>query len=375
MAPRAHWKGFLKLSLVSCPIALYPAISAAEKISFRQVNRETGNRLRRQLVDAGTGAVVPSHKLGRGYQIAENDFLLVEDEELEAARQEARERPFTALEEAAASPALNNPVHSVLPRSAPAELPSAKGSKRPPSLKLVGVQEEEEEAAPSLVPPPAPPRPIQDNRTIELDRFVQPNQIGAAYYNTPYFIVPTEAIGQQVFAVIRDALADKKLVGLGRVVLAKRERPILIEPIGDGLRGITLRYAHEVRDATEYFADIPKIALPDEAVRMAEHIVDTKTQDFDPSYLEDRYRTVVVEKLRDKQMQLPAQSAVPPSSSQNVVNLMEALKRSIAAEAPSVPVLKSSPVAPIVKPSPRRKAGTSSRPADKRSAARGRKTG
>src|SRR4051812_27942586 len=205
MAPRAHWKGFLKLSLVSCPIALYPAISAAEKISFRQVNRQTGNRLRRQLVDVGTGAVVPSHNLGRGYQIAESDFLLVEDEELEAARQEARERPFSALRE----PALNEAVPSALPRSAPPKFPSAKGSKRPPALKLVGVQEEDD-AAPSLVPPPAPPRPIQDNRTIELDRFVKPKQIDPPYYNTPYFIVPTEAIGQQVFAVIRDALADKK---------------------------------------------------------------------------------------------------------------------------------------------------------------------
>src|SRR3954462_10618108 len=280
------------------------------------------------------------------------------------------------IEEGAKPPAPNGPVSSALPRSAPAKLRHAEGSKRPPTLKLVGVQEEEDEAAPSLVPPPAPPRAIQDNRTIELDRFVQPNQIDAAYYNTPYFIVPTEAIGQQVFAVIRDALADKKLDGLGRVVLAKRERPILIEPMGNGLRGITLRYAHEVRDATEYFAEIPKITLPDEAVRMAEHIVDTKTQDFDPSYLEDRYRTVVVEKLRDKQMQLPARSTMPLPSPQNAVNLMEALKRSIAAEAPSVPVLKSSPVAPIVKPSPHRKgAATSSRAADKRSAARGRKTG
>src|SRR4051812_33417221 len=168
MAPRAHWKGFLKLSLVSCPIALYPAISAAEKISFRQVNRETGNRLRRQLVDAGTGAVVSSANLGRGYQVAENDFLLVEDEELEAARQEARERPFSMIEQRATPPALDGPVPSALQRSAPPKLPSAKGSNRPPTLKLVDVQEEEE-AAPSLVPPPAPPRAIQDNRTIELD--------------------------------------------------------------------------------------------------------------------------------------------------------------------------------------------------------------
>ena len=69
MALRAHWKGFLKLSLVSCPIALYPAVSAAEKVSFRQVNRETGHRLGQQLVDVVTGEVVAPHNKGRGCQV------------------------------------------------------------------------------------------------------------------------------------------------------------------------------------------------------------------------------------------------------------------------------------------------------------------
>src|SRR5215210_4653376 len=96
MAPRAHWKGYLKLSLVSCPIALYPAISAAERISFRQLNRQTGNRLRQQLVDTVTGEVVQSHDKGRGYEVGERQLLLVQDEELEAAQQEARRKPKAA---------------------------------------------------------------------------------------------------------------------------------------------------------------------------------------------------------------------------------------------------------------------------------------
>ena len=97
MPARANWKGYLKLSLVSCPIALYPAISAAERISFRQVNRQTGNRLRHQLVDVGTGAVVEPSDRGRGYELGEQEYLVVEDRELEQAREEARARPFTAL--------------------------------------------------------------------------------------------------------------------------------------------------------------------------------------------------------------------------------------------------------------------------------------
>src|SRR5215203_5557271 len=96
MAPRPHWKGYLKLSLVSCPIALYPAISPAERVSFRQVNRRTGNRLQQQLVDSVTGEVVESQDKGRGYEVGEDQFLLVQDEELEAARQEAKTRPYSA---------------------------------------------------------------------------------------------------------------------------------------------------------------------------------------------------------------------------------------------------------------------------------------
>src|SRR5437016_10955854 len=95
MPPRPHWKGYLKLSLVSCPFALYPAISAAERVSFRQVNRQTGNRLRQQLVDSVTGQAVQSHDKGRGYEVGQNQFLMVEEEELQSAQQEARKKPYS----------------------------------------------------------------------------------------------------------------------------------------------------------------------------------------------------------------------------------------------------------------------------------------
>src|SRR4051794_14147008 len=94
MPPRAYWKGWLKVSLVSCPIALYPATAASERVSFRQVNRQTGNRLRQQLVDDVTGAVVQSQDKARGYEIGERQYLVVEDVELDEAREEARTRPY-----------------------------------------------------------------------------------------------------------------------------------------------------------------------------------------------------------------------------------------------------------------------------------------
>jgi DNA end-binding protein Ku len=323
MAPRPHWKGYLKLSLVSCPIALYPAISAAERVSFRQVNRETGHRLRQQLVDSVTGTVVETHNKARGYEVGENQFLMVQDQELEAARQEARARPFSA------PPARPEGV---------ADQAEEKPPRRGAELTLAGSAKRDQlqpPAPPLSTPPPTPVR-IENNRTIALDRFVPRDEIDPRYYNTPYYIAPRDEVGQEAFAVIRDAMAAKGLVGIGRVVLANRERPVIIEPMGLGMRGITLRYAHEVRNEVEYFADIPKLTLPDEMVRLTEHILEKKQESFDPAYLEDRYRTVLVEKLREKQAKLPLVDTAPSKpSSKNVINLMDVLRRSLAVEKPS----------------------------------------
>jgi DNA end-binding protein Ku len=313
MAPRAHWKGFLKLSLVSCPIALYPAISPAERISFRQVNKQTGHRLRQQLVDSVTGEVVGSEDKGRGYEVAQDQFLMVREDELAQAREEARARPFSA------PPAVAERPTAVAPEPAP----RSKASK----------QEELAEEQP--IAPPTPPPRLENNRTIELDRFFARAQLDPRYYNTPYYIAPRDIVGQEAFAVIRDAMAATGLIGMGRVILSNRERPILIEPMGLGLRGTTLHYAHEVRSEAEYFADIPKLALPDDMLEVAKHILKTKTAEFDPAYLEDRYRTALAAMLREKQAQLPAiPTPSPTATPENVINLMEVLKRSLAAEQP-----------------------------------------
>jgi DNA end-binding protein Ku len=89
MAPRANWKGYLRLSLVSCPIALYPASSLSEKVSFNRLNRKTGNRLKQQNVDSETGEIVPREDTARGYEVAKGQYLIVEDEELDAVQIES----------------------------------------------------------------------------------------------------------------------------------------------------------------------------------------------------------------------------------------------------------------------------------------------
>ena len=89
MAPRANWKGYLRLSLVSCPIALYPASSLSEKVSFNRINRKTGNRLKQQNIDSETGDVVTREDTARGYEVAKDQYLIVEDQEIDAVQIES----------------------------------------------------------------------------------------------------------------------------------------------------------------------------------------------------------------------------------------------------------------------------------------------
>jgi len=135
--------------------------------------------------------------------------------------------------------------------------------------------------------------------------------------------------------VIREAMKRKNMVGLGKVVISRRERIVMLEPFDKGLMATTLRYAYEVRDTKPYFEDIPSLKLPDEMVELAEHILETKTGHFDPTEFDDRYENAVAEMLKQKQAGLPPTKealSAPPST---VVNLMDALRRSIQNERPA----------------------------------------
>ena len=174
MAPRAYWKGYLKLSLVSCPIALHTATSASERIAFRQINKKTGNRLRQQLVDELTREPVAAEDKGRGYEYAKGAYVTVDDDELDAIA-------------------------------------------------------------------------IESNHTIDIDKFVPHADIDERYFDSTYYVTPNDEVGQEAFAVIRDAMRGKEMVALGRVVLAKRERVIMLQPWEKGLMGTTLHYPYEIR--------------------------------------------------------------------------------------------------------------------------------
>jgi len=282
------------------------------------VNRRTGHRLKHKLVDSITGEAVDASDKARGYDIGENEFLLVEDRDVAQARSE---RP----------PPGSIPLAEPLHRDSPPTVPATESKRAEEERAPEDDEDEDKEEEPEETPAPPLQRP-PNTRTIEIERFLPAGQIDGRYFEKPYYIVPREPVGQEAFAVIRDAMSRAKVAGLARVVLSSRERPFLLEPMGSGLRGVTLRFAHEVRSETDYFSDIPEMKLPTEVVKLAQHIVKTKSEDFALSMLEDHYRNALVRILRKKQSRRPTHPSPVKPSAENVVNLMEALRRSIAAE-------------------------------------------
>ena len=258
MAPRAYWKGYLKLSLVSCPVALFPASSEREKISFHQINKKTGNRIKYRKVDAETEDEVDASDIIKGYEVGKGEYIELEPEELEAVA-------------------------------------------------------------------------VERTRTLEIDEFVPKKEIDELYLNNPYYIVPDGDVGQQAFAVIREAIRKEGMVALGRVVFTSREHVIALEPRGKGLLGITLRYPYEIRKEDQYFDEIENEKIPKDMLELAAHIVETKSGHFNPQKFEDHYEEALKELLKKKQAgeKIEAPKEREPAK---VISLMDALRRSVGAE-------------------------------------------
>ncbi len=256
MAPRPYWKGYLKLSLVSCPVALYPASTQAEKTHFHQINTRTGNRLRQQMVDEETGRVVEGERKGRGYELSKGRYVPIDEKE------------FKAVE-------------------------------------------------------------LESTHTIDIDTFVPKEEIDERFIEKPYYLVPNDASGEEAFAVIRDAMRDKDKVALGRIVMAHREHVMAIQPFGKGLLGTTLRYPYELREPKAYFRGIRSRRMPKEMVSLASHILDTKAGHFDPSKFKDQYETALKALVRRKAKGKPIEPPKEKEEPSNVINLMDALRRSV----------------------------------------------
>jgi len=175
---------------------------------------------------------------------------------------------------------------------------------------------------------------LESTHTIEIDQFVPFTQIDKLFYDQPYYIVPNDEVGVEAFAVIREAMTGKGMAALGRVVMSKRERIIAIEPHGKGPIGTTLHYAYEVRKADDYFNDIPDVKIAPDMLKLAQHIVEQKEGEFQPEAFRDQYEEAVIEIIKKKQAHVPVPKGTERlSAPRNVVNLMDALRRSVANDA------------------------------------------
>ncbi len=184
---------------------------------------------------------------------------------------------------------------------------------------------------------------IESTHVIEIDSFVPRQEIDQRFFDSSYYLTPNAPVAQEAFAVIREAMRQKTLVALGRLVLTKRERVIALEPHGKGLLGTTLRYPSEVRNAADYFSEVPELALAPDLLQLAKHIVDSKITAFDPMAFRDRYEEALLAHLKAKEAGAVREEKSVFSAPRRFVNLMDALRRSIAQDKRSIAPDKKPP--------------------------------
>jgi DNA end-binding protein Ku len=257
MAGRASWKGYLKLSLVSCPVKLFPATSAtAGKISFNLLHKDTLNRVQQKYHDPELGEIDRAD-LVKGYQFEKDKYVVVTSEELDEIE-------------------------------------------------------------------------IESSKTIDIDGFVNAAEIDPIYMDSTYYLAPDGPIAEETFAVILEAMKHEQKVAIARIVLSGRERMVTVQPIEDGFRLTTLRSAKEVREPS-YALEKLNAKYSQDMLKMAEQIIEQKPTTFAPEAFEDQYEeallTLVKSKISGGQ---PIITKAPERG--NVVNLMDALRRSIEEE-------------------------------------------
>jgi DNA end-binding protein Ku len=272
MAYRPSWQGYLKLSLVTCPVALYTATNSGGDVHFHLINPATNNRIKMITTDPDTGPVERS-ELVKGYEVSKGEYVILTDEEIKSVR-------------------------------------------------------------------------LESTRTIDIERFVPEAEIDRIYWDNPHFLAPDGEMAQEAFGVIRAAMEKSGQIALGRIVLATRERILALEPHGKGILAYTIRSDAEIRQPDEIFGPITDAEPDPEMISIAEKIIDQREGPFDPSQFVDRYETALKKLIADKQKGRKV-TAVDQGEDTNVVDLMAALRASLAAKdkGDSKPARKPKPAA------------------------------
>ncbi|HEY3776582.1 MAG TPA: Ku protein [Rhizomicrobium sp.] len=169
---------------------------------------------------------------------------------------------------------------------------------------------------------------LETTRTIEIKRFVDASSIDRLFWDQPYFLVPDGEAGVEAYDVIRDAMRGSDKIALGRVVMHTRERLLAIEARDNGLIATSLRMRNEVHDPEKAFAGLSRAKTDSRMIDIAEKIISQLEGPFEPEEFKDRYEQALRDLIRRKEKGERPVSAPPPEES-NVIDLMEALRRSL----------------------------------------------
>ena len=260
MPARPTWQGHLKLSLVTCPVALYTATSKTSDVSFHLINPKTNNRIRMVATDPDSGPVERSD-LVKGFEVSKDEYVLFDAADFDKVK-------------------------------------------------------------------------LDSTRTIDIDQFVDADEIDRLYWADPFYVVPDKGVGAEAFAVIREAMEKQNKIAIGSLVLRNRERRIALEVRGKGLVAYTLRAHDEVRDADDYFDEIPTKKADADMVDIAARIIGQKDADFDPTRFKDRYDEALKAMIEAKRKGQGVVEAPEPDDT-NVIDLMAALRNSLKGSAGS----------------------------------------
>ncbi|SMQ65754.1 DNA end-binding protein Ku [Devosia lucknowensis] len=263
MVARPYWRGYLKLSLVTCAVTLSPVTTEGGKVRFHTINRKTGDRIYTQYVDAKTGKAVDKEDQARAYAKAEDEYVILEDEDLDSVQ-------------------------------------------------------------------------LESARTIDIDEFAPADSIEWVYFDSPYFVVPADDVGEEAFSVIQQAMKEKDVVGISRLVIGNRERAVMLQPWDKGIILWTLRFGDEVRDEDEYWEKVDDHKVDSKMLGMVQKIIEDRTTSWSETMVEDPVQDELLKIIKSKSPSKKKARAKPSDDGEdeapkatNVIDLMEALKRSL----------------------------------------------
>jgi DNA end-binding protein Ku len=306
--PRPFWSGQIQISLVSFGVNLFPAVESKSEIRFHQLSRKTGERIHHRKVsgeDSADGDPVDQDDIVKGYEYRKGEYVIIEPSEIENLR-------------------------------------------------------------------------IPSRHAVAVTQFVNADELDPELFEKPYFVVPDGDQQTEAFTVIRKALETTKKVALGKIAFGGREHLIAIsappegkddDPSSRGMMAYTLRYAEELRDPDEYFSQIKKTAVDSDQLALAKELIQRKAAKFAPEKFHDEYEAALREMVEAKVDNRPLPENEPAPRSGKVINLMDALRKSIksgANDADRAPASKAATkVASAKKPAVPRKGPSLVTPAGK----------